>query len=243
MDKAIRWKIAQQYERKFWQKRTSGQGTRADSPDLRWYGWTARQLSRRIDGLMAKRADGRVLEIGAGPAGTICYLDWETKVAVDPLACFFRGYRQTAGFDPRHVHFCAAMGEHLPFQDESFDLVIMENVLDHCSDPDAVLLEAHRVLKRSGLFHFMLYVRTRWGLLVRRMMELFHVDRGHPYSFSVGTIRQTLGRTFRIVREETPAFFKARILAFRSGRLRNLAKVLLGIMEFDYVAVCRKDLS
>ena len=50
----------------------------------------------------------------------------------------------------RRVHepvFAAAMGESLPFADRSFDLVTMNQVLEHVSDQPAVLREAARVVK------------------------------------------------------------------------------------------------
>jgi uncharacterized protein YbaR (Trm112 family)/SAM-dependent methyltransferase len=41
-------------------------------------------------------------------------------------------------------------GHHLPFLDNSFDGVILEVVLEHIRDPERVIFEIHRVLKRSG---------------------------------------------------------------------------------------------
>jgi uncharacterized protein YbaR (Trm112 family)/SAM-dependent methyltransferase len=41
-------------------------------------------------------------------------------------------------------------GHHLPFLDSSFDGVVIEVVLEHIRDPERVISEIHRVLKRSG---------------------------------------------------------------------------------------------
>ncbi|MGH9512478.1 MAG: class I SAM-dependent methyltransferase [Terriglobales bacterium] len=49
--------------------------------------------------------------------------------------------------------FAAALGEQLPFRDESFDLVTMNQVLEHVSDQRAVLCEAARVLKLGGAIY------------------------------------------------------------------------------------------
>src|SRR6185295_1906588 len=40
---------------------------------------------------------------------------------------------------------------HLPFEDESFDGVLLTEVLEHCVDPKWACGEACRVLKRGGL--------------------------------------------------------------------------------------------
>lgn len=42
-------------------------------------------------------------------------------------------------------------GESLPFPDESFDYVILMEVLSHVHDPKKILLEAKRVLKQNGV--------------------------------------------------------------------------------------------
>lgn len=43
-----------------------------------------------------------------------------------------------------------ADGKNLPFKDNSFSLVIIEMVLEHVDEPEAILKEAHRVLKKNG---------------------------------------------------------------------------------------------
>jgi len=40
----------------------------------------------------------------------------------------------------------------LPFEHQSFDSIIMDNVLEHIEDPDMILNEANRVLVDNGIF-------------------------------------------------------------------------------------------
>jgi SAM-dependent methyltransferase len=47
----------------------------------------------------------------------------------------------------------AAVGEVLPFPDETFDVVFSSNVLEHVQDPVKVLSETRRVLKPGGMMH------------------------------------------------------------------------------------------
>ena len=44
-----------------------------------------------------------------------------------------------------------AVGEHLPFKDSSFTLLVSEDSLEHVSDPAGTLREARRVLDPNGL--------------------------------------------------------------------------------------------
>lgn len=45
-------------------------------------------------------------------------------------------------------------GIRMPFENESFDIVISTEVLEHVPDPDAYLTEVKRVLKPGGIFFF-----------------------------------------------------------------------------------------
>ena len=55
------------------------------------------------------------------------------------------------GIDPNRI--ANSNGESLPFPDESFDIVYSGNVLEHTEDPDRVLHESVRVLRKGGILH------------------------------------------------------------------------------------------
>jgi ubiquinone/menaquinone biosynthesis C-methylase UbiE len=55
------------------------------------------------------------------------------------------------GLDQNRIH--NAAGEGLPFDDASFDIVYSANVLEHTANPERVLTESLRVLKKGGLLH------------------------------------------------------------------------------------------
>lgn len=94
----------------------------------------------------------RILEIGCGSGGLIFFCPSEgLRVGIDPLAARYR-----ALFPAWHARasISAAVGEALPFGDETFDVVLCDNVVDHAERPTAILREAARVLARGGVFYF-----------------------------------------------------------------------------------------
>ncbi len=72
------------------------------------------------------------------------------------------------GIDPQRIR--NACGESLPFPDESFDIVYSANVLEHTADPQQVLGEAGRCLRRGGILHmempnFLSYYEGHYNVL------------------------------------------------------------------------------
>jgi ubiquinone/menaquinone biosynthesis C-methylase UbiE len=101
----------------------------------------------------------RVLEIGVGMGAD--YLEWLNAGAqatgVDFSAVSLEKARrrcQIAGYEP-DLHLADA--EHLPFPDQSFDLVYSYGVMHHSPDTAACLREAWRVLKPGGQARIMVY--------------------------------------------------------------------------------------
>ena len=104
----------------------------------------------------------RLLEIGCG-MGT-------------DLLQFARGGARCIGVDltPRSIEitqhrfklygadgrFMISDGEHLPFADESFDVVYSNGVLHHTPDTAGAIREVHRVLRPGGVAKIMLYHRN-----------------------------------------------------------------------------------
>ena len=95
--------------------------------------------------------DARVIEVGSGAHGLIFYFGAKHGVGVDPLAVSYRN------LFPRWqncVATIAAAGERLPFSDQSFDVVICDNVVDHAESPEGIVAELVRVLRPGGLLYF-----------------------------------------------------------------------------------------
>jgi len=92
------------------------------------------------------------------------------------LLQFSRGGARCVGIDltPRSIEitqhrfklygargaFMISDGEHLPFCDESFDVVYSNGVLHHTPDTEGAIREVHRVLRPGGTAKVMLYHRN-----------------------------------------------------------------------------------
>jgi ubiquinone/menaquinone biosynthesis C-methylase UbiE len=92
-------------------------------------------------------APKNLLDVGAG-AGILEQMD-------------FRGEaRWVGGIDPdprviENPHLDEGregVAEAIPYPDESFDVIIANNVLEHVPDPKRMLAEVHRVLRSGGVF-------------------------------------------------------------------------------------------
>ncbi|TVQ62541.1 MAG: class I SAM-dependent methyltransferase [Phycisphaerales bacterium] len=125
-------------------------------------------------------AERVAVEIGAGPYPMLAVATWKAAVAVDPLA---DGYL-AEDLLPKRAHadrliYLAAPGERVPLPAGSADLVVIENCLDHVSDPARVMREVRRLLKPGGLC---------WILV--DLMD--YRDEMHPHAFNEARLRALL---------------------------------------------------
>ena len=117
------------------------------------------QSSRELMELAQIRADERVLDIGAGLGGCARLLAAETGCRVECLelsADYCTGARllnRLTGLDDRiGVHLGSAL--ELPFENESFDVVWMQNVGMNIADKPGLYDAIARALKPGGLYVF-----------------------------------------------------------------------------------------
>ncbi len=101
----------------------------------------------------------KVLEIGVGMGAD--YVEWlkagAQATGIDMSAASLERARrrcQSAGYQP---DLRLADAEHLPFPDETFDVVYSYGVMHHSPDTERCLREAWRVLRPGGAARIMLY--------------------------------------------------------------------------------------
>src|ERR1051326_4902916 len=87
------------------------------------------RLGSRVRGILEAfqpiNHDARVIEVGSGAHGLIFYFGSQHGIGVDPLAVSYRSlFPRWQSCAPT----VAAVGESLPFANQSFDVVICDNV-------------------------------------------------------------------------------------------------------------------
>jgi sarcosine/dimethylglycine N-methyltransferase len=117
------------------------------------------RASRELQELAQIRGEHRVLDIGAGLAGPARMLASTLGCRVECVEMssdFCAGARllnRLTGLDDRiEVHNASALD--LPFPDDAFDVVWMQNVGMNIADKRTLYGEIHRVLKPGGRFAF-----------------------------------------------------------------------------------------
>jgi len=107
--------------------------------------------------------DGVVVEVGSGAHGLIWRWPFGRRVAIDPLASFYRKCFDFLQADGASI--LVARGEALPLGDGVAAVVLSDNVLDHAADPERFVRECWRILAASGVLYFTVDVHHAvWAL-------------------------------------------------------------------------------
>lgn len=148
----------------------------------------------------------RVLDIGCGDAGVIIAFA-EAGAEVAGLELDEKSLKRAAVRAGEHrvsATLAKGVAEALPFPDGSFDLVILDNVLEHVTDRPGTLREIRRVLRADGLLYmvtpkpFSLY--SLWNdphydlaglVLLPRRLQILYFEKlrgGGEGTYDVGVI-------------------------------------------------------
>ena len=123
-----------------------------DSPELLHNLFLHSQIVRqKLEKVRHIEPTDKILEVGCGAHGLIFGFGENFGVGIDPLAV---DYKRLFPKWQGNALTTAAIGEQLPFDDTSFDIVLSDNVIDHAEDPIMIIDEIVRVLKPGGVLYF-----------------------------------------------------------------------------------------
>lgn len=173
-------------------------------------------LAKYVPGFRVRGA--RVLDIGCGDAGVLIAFAEEgaATAGIELDEKSLERARVRAEEHGVQVDLRRGIAEELPWADGSFDLVILDNVLEHVTDREKTLREIHRVLAPEGLLYMVtpkpLSAYSLWNdphydlaglVLMPRSMQIWYFERvrgGGEGTYDVGII-PTRWRLRRMLKE------------------------------------------
>ncbi|MDO8657208.1 MAG: class I SAM-dependent methyltransferase [Candidatus Levybacteria bacterium] len=104
-----------------------------------------------------------------------------------------------------HISFSCADGHDLPFQKETFDLVICTNVLEHVKSPERIMSEIKRVLTQSGLVIIgidseNIFFKTLWFIWKKFKGKIW--KDAHLHKYKVKDLEKLFKKTGFIMKEK-----------------------------------------
>ena len=117
-----------------------------------------RVRGRAVLSVFPQKTSLRILDVGSGAT----YFSYELQkrghhvTSLDSLRGVSEGdiekFKTIFKKGGQTLHFVEGNATHLPFPKESFDAIIIADVIEHIEDEDKVMKEMHRVLKPGGFF-------------------------------------------------------------------------------------------
>src|SRR4029077_8593024 len=145
------------------------------------YGFPDRKIAEGLD-LHGKT----ILSVGCGSSNDLWYLGADNRIV--GLDYALSGLRAGSASGINGVAADINFRPTLPFRDDSFDLIVLKDILEHVLSPMEIITEARRILKPDGSIvvsvpnHF--YFPMRWRMLFGRglIFKSFYADHGETYS-------------------------------------------------------------
>jgi SAM-dependent methyltransferase len=170
-------------------------GTRAFFEELEAYRFEKLAYLPRVVGFTAYRGK-RLLEIGCGIGIDLVRFAKHGAIVtgIDLADESIRLARENFTLYGLHGDLRIMNGEHLQFNDGSFDVVYAHGVLQYTNDPERMIHEIYRVLRPGGEAILMVYNRYSWLNLLSKLfgVKLEHEDAPVLRKYSIPEFRKML---------------------------------------------------
>ena len=139
-----------------------------------------------------------VLYLG-GRDGTLTrhFLPWNQVVIGDIDCAALAQAKENHAVDTIEVN----LNETLPFENNSYDVVVMAEVLEHLPYPQITLSEVKRILREEGMFMGSIplayHLKDRWRVLRGKKLKMAR-DPTHLRFFTYDELVSTLSQFFRV---------------------------------------------
>ena len=143
-------------------------------------------------GFAAPYLQGRVLDIGCGPYAVPNYLEGypvELISGLDPLE----------PFEPHPFEFVQGFAEFLPWEDDTFDVVIAATSLDHVLSLELAFSEIRRVLQPGGLLLVWDWFGDDYKTYRPESQTPQLIDKYHLFNFNEKWFEELINDHFTIV--------------------------------------------
>ena len=221
-----RWKEAQEYERKYWE---------VAKIDSIYYLGIAKRMKEELKEFVLLNDSSNIVQIGCGPEDAIHNWKNGNLFAVDPQ---MDNYKEMGILKESNAKNICAVGESLPFKTNYFDLIIINNVLDHCQNPKKVLHESYRCLKKNGILYTETNVRPRYLYSFLKIIWWTKISttRGHPFLF----LPKNLGNMIKSCKFKI-LLNKSNKQKFKLSYFKNLRAIVEYIIEYQFLFICKKN--
>ena len=197
-----------QLEREYWDQRFAGEGDLSglqalyERPDFLSDEWGILEYMKRIVREFPDSAT--LLEIGAGVGSQAIPLalsyNYSTVITDISVASLDLNRQAVSSLSlESNIEYYAVDGDYLPFQDNTFDIVLTHATLHHLPTPQKTVSEMARCVRPGGLLVLGHEPNRRIFEPLRMVADRLHITEKYTQRFVEGS--------YSVADEETPGFF------------------------------------